>query len=251
MEKPYHLALLDVQMPKMDGWMLARAVQTDPALKGIVLIVLTSFGQTLSPIELKAAGIEAYLVKPVRKSRLLECLISAVTQTNACEQTVAVSNVPCVESSVVLEKARVLLAEDNMVNQKVALVRLQKLGYRAEAVVNGVKVLEALTRLPYNLIFMDCQMPEMDGYETTHAIRLAEQNLECPCPWNAPIYIIALTAHAMDGDREKCLAVGMDDYLCKPVLVPELQAALERWKRAAQHRAVKASLLELASPNGK
>jgi two-component system sensor histidine kinase/response regulator len=251
MKKPYQLALLDVQMPKMDGWMLARAVQADPALEGMLIIVLTSFGQTLSPAELKAAGIEAYLVKPVRKSRLLECLISAVSKNNACEHTLAVSTVPSLEASVVFEKARVLLAEDNMVNQKVALARLQKLGYRADAVVNGVKVLEALTRLPYNLILMDCQMPEMDGYEATHAIRLAEQNLECPCPWNAPIYIIALTAHAMDGDREKCLAVGMDDYLCKPVLVPELQAALERWKRAAQQRAVKVNLLELIAPNGK
>jgi two-component system sensor histidine kinase/response regulator len=85
---------------------------------------------------------------------------------------------------------------------------------------------------------MDCQMPEMDGYEATHAKRLAERNLECPCPWRAPIYIIALTAHAMDGDREKCLAVGLDDYLSKPVRMPELQAALERWKRSAQHRAL-------------
>ena len=172
MEKRYHLALLDVQMPEMDGWMLARAIQADPALGETALIVLTSFGQTLSPAELKAAGIEAYLVKPVKKSRLLECLISAVSKNNACGQTVAVSTEPSLQPGVVLEKARVLLAEDNMVNQKVALARLQKLGYRAEAVVNGVKVLEALARLPYNLILMDCQMPEMDGYETTHAIRL-------------------------------------------------------------------------------
>ena len=234
MDKPYHLALLDVQMPKMDGWMLARAVQTDPALKGIVLIVLTSFGQTLSPVELKAAGIEAYLVKPVRKSRLLECLISAVTKTNAREQTVAVSNVPSVESSVVLEKARVLLVEDNMVNQKVALALLQKLGCRAEAVANGVKVLEALTRLPYDLILMDCQMPEMDGYETSKAIRQREKPSASPCPWKSPVHIIALTAHALQGEREKCLAAGMDDYLCKPLRQAELHAALERWQVAMQ-----------------
>jgi two-component system sensor histidine kinase/response regulator len=238
LKKPYRLALLDVQMPKMDGWMLARAIRAYRASEEMLLIVLTSFGQTLSPAELKAVGIEAYLVKPVRKSRLLECLISAVSKNNTCEQTVAVSTVPTSEPGAVLEKARVLLAEDNMVNQKIALARLQKLDYRAEAVENGVKVLEALRRLPYNLILMDCQMPEMDGYEATHAKRLAERNLECPCPWRAPIYIIALTAHAMDGDREKCLAVGMDDYLSKPVRMPELQAALERWKRSAQHRAL-------------
>ena len=117
--------------------------------------------------------------------------------------------------------------------------------------VNGVKVLEALRRLPYDLILMDCQMPEMDGYEATQAIRQREQSLERPCPWNAPIYIIAMTAHAMEGDREKCLAVGMDDYLSKPVLVPELQAALERWKRAAQHRTRQLNLLGLTARNGK
>jgi two-component system, sensor histidine kinase and response regulator len=197
---------------------------------------LTSFGQTLSPAELKAAGIEAYLVKPVKKSRLLDCLVNAMGKNNTCEVTEAAATVASREPRLVLQKTHILLAEDNSVNQKVALARLQKLGYSADAVVNGVKVLEALRRLPYDLILMDCQMPEMDGYEATQAIRQREQSLECPCPWNAPIYIIAMTAHAMEGDREKCIAVGMDDYLSKPVLVPELQAALERWERAAQHR---------------
>jgi two-component system, sensor histidine kinase and response regulator len=248
---PYSLALLDVQMPKMDGWMLARAIQADPDLAETLLIVMTSFGQTLSPAEFKEAGIEAYLVKPVKKSRLLDCLVSAMGKKSSCVVNVAAATEVSSGPSLVLEKAHVLLAEDNRVNQKVALARLQKLGYRADAVVNGGEVLEALSRLPYDLIFMDCQMPEMDGYETAHAIRQAEQSLERPCPWNAPIYIIALTAHAMDDDREKCLAVGMDDYLTKPVLVPELQGALERWKRAAKHRAVKSNLLGLAAPQEK
>ncbi len=127
---------------------------------------------------------------------------------------------------------RVLLAEDSRVNQKVALARLQKLGYRADAVVNGFQVLEALKNSPYDLIFMDCQMPEMDGYEATRAIRQWEQSSGPPCPWNAPVYIIALTAHAMEGDRDRCLAAGMNDYLSKPVLVPQFQGALERWQRA-------------------
>ncbi|HSZ76324.1 MAG TPA: response regulator [Chthoniobacterales bacterium] len=236
-EKPYGLALLDVQMPQMDGWMLARSIRADPALVGTLLIVLTSSGQTLSPAELKAAGIEAYLVKPVKQARLLDCLVSSVGRKNTCTLTVAATTAISSEPNPVLDKVRILLAEDNRVNQKVALARLQKMGYGADAAANGVEVLEALRRLPYDLILMDCQMPEMDGYEATLAIRQAEQSLEHPCPWNAPIYIIAMTAHAMEGDREKCLAVGMDDYLSKPMLVPELRVALKRWERAAQHRA--------------
>jgi two-component system, sensor histidine kinase and response regulator len=235
-EKPYALALLDVQMPEMDGWMLARAIQADKALAGTLLIVLTSFGQTLSPAELKAAGIEAYLVKPVKQARLLDCVGSSMARKNKFNLDVAATTAISLEPSPMLDKVRILLGEDNRTNQKVALARLQKLGYRADAAVNGVEVLEALRRLPYDLILMDCQMPEMDGYEATLAIRQAEHSLERPCPWNVPIYIIAMTAHAMEGDREKCLAVGMDDYLSKPVLVPELQAALERWKRSAQNR---------------
>ena len=143
-KKPYSFALVDVQMPKMDGWMLAHAVQADPALAGTLLIVLTSFGQTVSPAELKAAGIEAYLVKPVKKSRLLDCLVSAVGKKNTCGATLAAAPLVSWEPSLVFEKAHILLAEDNTVNQKVALARLQKLGYWADAAVNGVKVLEAL-----------------------------------------------------------------------------------------------------------
>jgi two-component system, sensor histidine kinase and response regulator len=242
-EKPYGLVLLDVQMPEMDGWMLARAIQADPALVGMILVVLTSFGQTLSPAELKAAGIAAYLVKPVKHARLLDCVVNAMGGKNTCKLTVVATTSTSSEPSPVPEKVLILLAEDNRVNQKVALARLQKLGYRADAVANGVEVLEALNRSRYDLILMDCQMPEMDGYEATHAIRQAEQSVERRCLWNSPIYIIAMTANAMAGDREKCLAVGMDDYLSKPVLLPELQVALERWKRAARHRARQLNIL--------
>jgi signal transduction histidine kinase/CheY-like chemotaxis protein len=139
--KPYSLALLDVQMPGMDGWTLARAIQADPVLTGTWLIVLTSFGQSFSIAELKAAGIEAYLVKPVKQSRLLDCMVSAMGK----------ALVKSSESSSPLEEVRILMAEDNNTNRKVALARLQKLRYRADSVANGLEVLEALRRFPYDL----------------------------------------------------------------------------------------------------
>jgi two-component system, sensor histidine kinase and response regulator len=238
--QPYHVALLDVQMPEMDGLTVARAIKVDATLAGTRLIVLTSFGQAFSPAELKAAGIEAYLVKPVKQSRLFDCLANALRKAAAENALLKLADpAPAAlgsKPSLPLEKVeRILLAEDNRINQQVALGHLAKLGYRANAVGNGWEVLEALKLVPYDVIIMDCQMPEMDGYEATQAIRQQEQSLEHSCPWNSPIYIIALTAHAMQGDREKCLAAGMDDYLSKPVRAAELQAALERGRQTSQN----------------
>jgi signal transduction histidine kinase/CheY-like chemotaxis protein len=244
----YEIALLDVQMPRMDGWTLARAIKANPALAATQLIVLTSVGQALGLEELKAMGIEAYLVKPVKQSRLIECMASAMGKVLVKSVPYKlVAPAPAIISShptPPLEKVRILLAEDNSVNQKVALAQLRKLGYRADAVASGLEVLEALKRLSYDLILMDCQMPEMDGYEATQAIRRREQSLEHAASWNSPIYIIAMTAHAMQGDREKCLALGMDDYLSKPVRASELQAALERSKLGRRHT------VEWAAPSG-
>jgi CheY-like chemotaxis protein len=230
--QPYHLALLDVQMPEMDGLTLARAIKSDPALAGTWLIVLTSFGQAFSPAELKATGIEAYLVKPVKQSRLFDCMTDAMdrvaVQINSPKTVASASNAVPLEASQKLEKVRILLAEDNIINQKVALAQLRKLGYMAQPVANGLEVLRSLEQISYSIILMDCQMPEMDGYEATRAIRNREQALDGSCPWKSPVYIIAMTASAMQGDSEKCLAMGMDDYLSKPVRPSELRAALER-----------------------
>jgi two-component system, sensor histidine kinase and response regulator len=234
----YDLAVLDVQMPEMDGLTLAAAIKADPAISGTRLILLTSVRQSLSAEELKAAGIEGYLVKPVKQSRLFECLINVIDKT-ATESTVAKSSLarfapvhaksnsrPC--------KARILLAEDNVINQKVALAQLHQLGYVAEAVANGMEVLKALDSIPYDIILMDCQMPEMDGYEATRLIRKREKSLDQRRNWKSATYVIGVTANAMPGDREKCLAVGMNDYLSKPVQLTKLKEALERWRPAEQ-----------------
>ncbi|MFZ5496054.1 MAG: PAS domain S-box protein [Verrucomicrobiota bacterium] len=231
--KPYDVALLDMQMPEMDGLTLARAIKADPAIAATRLIILTSLGHVLSPAELKHHGIDAYLIKPVKQSRLFDCLVDVVGSAKA-EHVFAKPASPLPGSALPdsPSKARVLLAEDNAVNQKVALSQLKKLGYHADAVGNGIEAVQALDDVPYDLIFMDCQMPEMDGYEATQAIRKREQEALAAGRPRPRIHIIAMTANAMQGDREKCLAAGMDDYISKPVREADLRAALERWFQA-------------------
>jgi CheY-like chemotaxis protein len=229
-------------MPEMDGFTLAAAIKGDPALADTRLIVLTSMGHVLRSAELKQLGIESYLVKPVKQSRLFDCLVREVRSRAKVESTAGVPT-PLAASlprpsktEPEFKKAHILLAEDNFINQKVALAQLRRLRYRADSAANGHEVLEALQRISYDLILMDCQMPEMDGYQTAQAIRQREKRSASPCPWKSPVHIIALTAHALQGEREKCLAAGMDDYLCKPLRQAELQAALERWQTALQER---------------
>ncbi|MBW0000043.1 MAG: response regulator [Verrucomicrobia bacterium] len=230
---PFTLALLDVQMPEFDGFDLARVIKADPTIASTRLVVLTSLGQSLAAGELREAGLHAYLVKPVKQSRLFDCLVNALTETcaeappGARTSTAECGSLPTAFPSRAGGTIRILVAEDNPINQKVALAQLRNLSCRANAVANGLEALEALQHIPYDIVLLDCQMPEMDGYETARAIRRREQDGQCP--WNAPAYIIAMTANAMQGDREKCLEAGMDDYLSKPIRPAELKAALERW----------------------
>jgi two-component system, sensor histidine kinase and response regulator len=228
--KPYDVALLDMQMPEMDGLSLAKAIKADPIIAGTRLIILTSLGHVMTKQELKDVGIEAYLIKPVKQSRLFDCLVDVVGQAKA-ENIFArpASPLPGTTVAATPGKARILLAEDNAVNQKVALGQFRKLGYAADAVSNGLEAVQALDDVPYDIIFMDCQMPEMDGYEATRAIRKREHEASTSGRLKARVHIIAMTANAMQGDREKCLACGMDDYVSKPVREADLQAALGRW----------------------
>ena len=225
---PYQIALLDMQMPGMDGLSLARAIKANPDIAQTHLIMLTSLGQFLSRESLKEAGIVDCLVKPVKQSRFFDCLVNAVV--GGAERLSAGAPPKGSQAPGELGHVRILLAEDNVINQKVALNQLRRLGCSADTVTNGVQVLEALEKSTYDVILMDCQMPEMDGYETSRKIRELEKESSGK---RAPVHIIAMTAHALEGDREKCLAAGMNDYLSKPVLVEDLQAALKRWNSDA------------------
>jgi two-component system sensor histidine kinase/response regulator len=228
---PYDVALLDMQMPEMDGLTLASAIKADPAISSTHLVVLTSLGQVMGTDELRAKGIDAYLVKPVKQSRLFDCLVDVMgpvaSENIFTGEVVAPRSMPEPNSN--LAKARILIAEDNRVNQKVAIGQLKKLGCDAHAVANGLEVIESLREANYDVILMDCQMPELDGYEATQMIRKLEREAALKSGARPRVHIIAMTANAMQGDREKCIAAGMDDYVTKPVRLSELQAALERW----------------------
>jgi len=222
---PYAAILLDMQMPGMDGITLATAIKNDPALARTRTILLTPFGQRLDHELMDESGVSQCLLKPVRQSRLLDALVNSTQGVLAPARPES----PRVEPVVTRPRRavvplRVLLAEDNAVNQKLALKQLEKLGYAAQAVGNGAEVLQEVERFTYEVILMDCQMPEMDGYEVTRRIREFEKRN----PQRTPVYIIAVTAHALEGDRERCLTAGMNDYLTKPLHIAQLEAALNR-----------------------
>jgi two-component system sensor histidine kinase/response regulator len=222
---PFHIAIIDMQMPEMDGLSLARAIKADPEIAATHLVMLTSLGHLPEERRWRESGIASYLVKPVKETRLYDTLVSILrgAASLAKRGTGANAGKPAASRS-----TRVLVAEDNIVNQKVTLRQLQKLGYSADAVANGLEVIEAIKHIPYDVILMDCQMPELDGYEATRLIRAEEHKRDKA----SAIYIIAMTANALAGDREECLTSGMNDYISKPVRMEELDAAISRGLRA-------------------
>jgi PAS domain S-box-containing protein len=216
---PFDAAILDMQMPEMDGLALAREIRRFRDARVLPLVMLTSLGQREEDVH---AGVDfaAHLTKPIKASQLYEALMSAFGETSEVVQPVGVG---VARGSRATGRARlqVLLADDNAVNQQLALVLLKKMGYRADVATNGAEVLEALSRRPYDVVLMDVEMPVMDGLEASRRI-----NQEWPAGQRPRI--IAMTANAMQGDREACLAAGMDDYLSKPIRREELAAALAR-----------------------
>ncbi|MBN1141230.1 MAG: PAS domain S-box protein [Deltaproteobacteria bacterium] len=220
--RPFEVALLDLLMPGMDGEELARRIKADPALKDTRLILLSSQGQRGDSSHLKKLGFEGYLLKPIRKADLKDALALALGRKHF-------DPAPLITRHSLRESRKgalkILVAEDNLTNQTVALVILRKLGYHAEIAATGVEALQKLADGRYDLVLMDCQMPEMDGYEATR--RLRRSRLKTAEGKDLPV--IAMTAHAMEGDREKCLRAGMNDYLSKPIEPKILAGVLERW----------------------
>ncbi len=225
---PYAAAILDMQMPGMDGAGLAGAIKADETLAPTRLVLMTSLGARDDAGEMEQLGFAACLVKPVRQSDLFDCLSVVLAGSAVADAAASGPARPSAAHHAIeqirREGARILLAEDNITNQQVALGILKKLGLRADAVANGAEAIRSLETLPYDLVLMDVQMPEIDGLEATRHIRDPRSAVR-----RHGIPIIAMTAHALQGDRERCLDAGMDDYVTKPVSVRALTEALERW----------------------
>jgi PAS domain S-box-containing protein len=229
---PFRIVLLDMQMPGMDGESLGKALKADPELRGTLLVMMTSMGKRGDTKRLEAIGFSAYLTKPVKQSQLFDCL---ATVLGAGDSSVKTSKTGLVTRHTIsearLQKVRILVAEDNIINQQVALGVLGKLGFSAEAVADGREAIQALEMIPYDIVFMDVQMPVMDGFEATRAIRSGKTKVP-----NRRIPIIAMTAHSMTGDRELCLKAGMDDYISKPIAPQALAEAIKKWLDRVQEQ---------------
>ena len=220
---PYDLAIIDMKMPRMDGIDLARTIKMDPSISAVRLVMLSSLASQGEIAAGREAGIAAYLSKPVRQADL----------RRTASEVLGVPPLPTAEAQPAREErslsARVLLAEDNAVNQAVATAMLKGFGCHVEVAKNGLEAVSALEREAFDLVLMDCHMPEMDGFAATHAIRAMEY-----ADGARHVPIIALTANAMEGDRERCLAAGMDDYLSKPFKRSQLLSAVANWAGQAK-----------------
>ena len=248
--EPYDLAILDLQMPHMDGLELARRMAEDSTLRETARVLLTSLGMPMTKEDLQEAGVACQLTKPVRQQQLFDTVSEVMAERthgqappppaeapplSAEEPPLSAEEPPSALQELgspgdPLRQGRILLAEDNPVNQKVALHMLQRFGFEVDVAANGREALELLGEKEYSLVLMDCQMPDMDGFEATQEIRRREDS-------DARLPIVAMTARAMEGDRELCLNAGMDDYLAKPVKPEQLLRIIEHWWPGSSHTA--------------
>ena len=224
--EPYHVAVLDLQMPGMNGLELAQRIKTDPTLTSTRLLLLTSLNQYNMVENTYRAGVEAILTKPVRQAQLFNCLTTVLGPSGgspSASSELEASSADSAGKDAYERQACVLLAEDNAANRDVTAMMLEKLGYRVDAVKDGAEAVEALSRTSsYAAVVMDVQMPGMDGYKATKEIRRDEGGGR-----HTPI--IAMTGSPLQGDREKAFEAGMDDYVTKPVGLEELRKVLKRW----------------------
>ena len=223
----FDLAILDMQMPDMDGLMLAKEIRKLPGTIMMPLVLLTSMGVRADNPAFASVAFASCLTKPIKPVQLQEVLARVVSGAKPTVRKSVTSKLdPSLASRLPL---RVLLCDDNLINQKVALRLLQQMGYKADVANNGLECLAALERQPYDIVFMDVQMPEMDGLEATRQIRERQKNPASTGHFKSNIAIVAMTANAMQGDREKCLSAGMDDYVAKPVRPDDVRLIIERW----------------------
>lgn len=222
---PFEIVIIDMQISGMDGKQLGQKIKNNSRIKDTRMIIMSSIGERGDRKELEAIGFDAYLTKPVKMKQLYSCLarvsIRSANKINAVSDNIITKYTLSEDEQM---KIRILLAEDNLINQKVTVKMLHKIGYRVDVVVNGMDAIDAMKKTDYDLILMDCQMPELDGYDATKKIRESETGIK-----NLNIPIIALTANAMKGDREKCMKAGMSDYLAKPIKLKELSEMLDKW----------------------
>jgi two-component system sensor histidine kinase/response regulator len=221
---PYKIAVIDLLMPDKSGTDMAKEIFNDPTLSSTRLILLTAFDTPGLGTQAMELGFKAYVTKPVRQSQMLDCLVNVVRggrpiiSKSAADRRLANTTV-----NRQVRNELILVVEDNQINQQVAQLYLDELGFPCRIVSNGKEALEATKEGQYALILMDCQMPEMDGLTATEILRERERLAGCHVP------VIALTASAMQGDKEKCIAAGMDDYLSKPIDPTQLRNMLDKW----------------------
>jgi CheY-like chemotaxis protein len=254
--RPFDVAILDWHMPNMNGIDLARAMRASDEFQQTRLIMLTSVDDKIQADELKGLGFCAYLVKPVRRGKLLNALAEIIgsDDQDAAPEADDLPAPPSEDSTQIAEVfTHVLVAEDNDVNQLVAAEILKNAGYTCDIVDNGTAAVAAVASKHYDLVLMDCQMPELDGFEASKAIRAREAELAAqPCGGAVHIPIVALTANAIKGDREVCFAAGMDEYITKPInpakLIEVIEALLPPGARASAKAARRSAQIAAAVP---
>jgi len=220
-QAPFEIALLDMNMPEQDGETLGRLIRDDPQLTRTRRVMLTSAALRGDAARMREAGFDAYLTKPLKEDHIRRCLAALRGNGPAPDEAPIITR-HTIEEAIAQRSARILLVEDNQVNQKLAYTLLQKRGHQVIVAENGAIALEILAREHFDLVLMDCQMPVMDGFEATRRLRAGTNMLD------PQVRVVAMTANAMEGDREACIAAGMDDYLSKPFSDNDLNAMLAR-----------------------